>query len=301
MIVTTKIVYDFDGNVLEHDWYDYIGPVAFCKGDSVAKAQESSQAAFNTQLQSTFATQFSAQQKVLTYLQGKLQPMIDKPTGYDAATLTAMRTSSTDQTSAAYQNAQKTLQNRATQMNGGSDLPSGTQDQLQAALLQSEASDKASGQNAITVQNANLANSNYWNSVNALGGQAATMNPLGYAGAATSGSGAVAGLSQAYTASQGPGVMGLLGSLAGGAGTALSGSKLMTCWIAAKVFGESFYGPGTVLVRDWLTTHLADSWYGRMILRLYSQYGRQLSLSPIAVCMFTPVFKMILASAKRGI
>lgn len=30
MRITTKIVFDFDGKILEHEWFDYSGAVAFC-------------------------------------------------------------------------------------------------------------------------------------------------------------------------------------------------------------------------------------------------------------------------------
>jgi len=76
-------------------------------------------------------------------------------------------------------------------------------DQQTAALLTAEAADKGNAQNTITLNDANLKNTNYWNAMNVLSGNVASQfNPLGYANSATSGSNAVAGLSQAYTQSQ---------------------------------------------------------------------------------------------------
>src|SRR5438105_998688 len=76
---------------------------------------------------------------------------------------------------------------------------------------------QAAAQLGITQQNEALKQANYWNSINVLSGQAATANPLGYANSATSGSGAVADLSKAVTAANGPTLGAVLGGVAGGA------------------------------------------------------------------------------------
>src|SRR5258708_2676650 len=63
-------------------WYNDDAPVARLKGDSTAKAAEQQQAAFNAQLMSIFQQQFGRQSAIFDYLKGKMQPMIDNPTGY---------------------------------------------------------------------------------------------------------------------------------------------------------------------------------------------------------------------------
>ena len=215
----------------------YDGPVALAKGDSTAKASEAlslqnqqQQMDFNKSLLDIFQQQFGQQTDVLNYLKGKMQPMIDNPTGYSTDALTSMRTSATDQISNQYESAKQALQ-RTQFANGSRDLPSGVNDQLNAALLQSEASDKANAQNGITVQDENLKQANYWNAVNSLSGTAAMFNPQSYAGAATnaansatSAGDSVANLSQAVTASNGPTVGAILGGLAGGAISAAGSS-----------------------------------------------------------------------------
>jgi hypothetical protein len=213
--VTTRITWDIDGNIVEHEWFWYDGPVALCKGDSTAQAAEQQQAAFDTQLMQMFTAQYGNQQNMMNFLKGTLMPQIANPTGYDKATLAAMRTGATDTLSTEYNNAKAALQNSENQKNGGSDLPSGVNSQLDSALLSQEAQAKAGAQENITVQDASLKNANYWNAVNALSGQEAQMNPLGYAGAATSGSGAVSNLSNAVTASAGPTIGSILGGVVG--------------------------------------------------------------------------------------
>ena len=196
-------------------WYNDDAPVARLKGDSTAKAAEQQQAAFNAQLMSIFQQQFGRQSAIFDYLKGKMQPMIDNPTGYSPEALAAMRTSATDQLSNGYQNAQKALQTREF-ADGGRDLPSGVNAQLDSSLLTAEAADKSNAQNNITLANENLKQQNYWNALNVLNGVAVQENPLGYANSATAGSGAVANLSNAFTASQGPGWGSILGGVAGG-------------------------------------------------------------------------------------
>lgn len=235
--VWTRAVYAWDDRLgqyirLEDQSESYIhnGAVALCKGDSTAKESEhlseenqQNQMDFNKSLMDIFQKQFAKNSDVLDYIKGKMQPMLDNPTGYSAPALTAMRTSATDQISDQYQDAQRAL-NRKEFANGSEDLPSGVNEQLDAALLQSEASDKSTAQNSITMQDENLKQQNYWDAVNALSGVAAGYNPEGYAGATTSAAnsastaaGTTANLSQAVTASSGPTFGAILGGLAGGA------------------------------------------------------------------------------------
>lgn len=215
----TKIQYVWDGSgytLVGISPVEYGGEFALCKGDDTAKAAEQQQASFNSQLMSIFNQQFSKQSAILDFLKGKLEPMIDNPTGYSPEALTAMRTSADETLSDQYQHAQQALQNKEFTQ-GSRDLPSGVNDELDEALLNAEAKDKSNAQNTITLNDENLKQSNYWNALNVLSGQVASQfNPLGYAGAATSGSNAVAGLSNAYTQSQGPGLASILGGVAGG-------------------------------------------------------------------------------------
>jgi hypothetical protein len=185
---------------------------------------------FNSQLMNIFNQQFQNQQGVLNFLKGKMTAGVNNPQGYTPAQLTSMRTGATDATALQYQNAQKALQNNPAM--GSAGLPSGVRAQNEANLQGQEANAQAGAQEQITAQNANLQQTNYWNSVNALNGVAAQQNPLGYSGAATSGtdavngaSGAESGASNAETNAYNSGNswMGVLGGIAGGAGTALGG------------------------------------------------------------------------------
>jgi hypothetical protein len=201
-------------------------PVSGGKVDKTAQAAEKSQAAFTTTLQNAFKAQFANQQGVLDFLKGKLEPGITNPQGFDPATKTALNSNAIEQNAVAFQNATKAQQAQAAAHGDGSSLPSGVQEQIQGQIAGQAAGQKAGALNEIQLEDAQLKQSNYWNSVNALNGVAAQVNPLGYAGDANSGSNSVAGLSDAVSTSQKSGFWNTLGnSFSGSLGSALGGVK----------------------------------------------------------------------------
>lgn len=279
--------------------FNYDDTVALCKGDDVAKKQEADQAAFNTQLMASYQTQFSKQGAILDFLKGKLQPMIDHPTGYTPEALAAMRTSASDNLSTSYDNANKALQNRQFAA-GGRDLPSGVNAQISGSLAQAEASDKAAAQNTVTLNDENLKESNYWNAMNVLSGNVAGQyNPIGYANSVSSGSNAVAGLSQAVTASNQSQLLGALGGIAGGVGSAFAGTgfaKNLGCWMAAATF-DGWEDARTGCVRSYLWNTFSKTPIGAVVMALYMKYGERASQSPLLVNLFRPAFHLALAQA----
>lgn len=206
--------------IVRHDGsYEYAGPIWRCKGDPTAKAAEQQQMQFDSQLMNIFQAQYGKQSAITEYLTKQMQPQIDKGgQGMSPQALAAARTSATDTLSNQFAGAQRAV--NATEQRG---LPSGVNAQISGSMMAQEAEQQAAAQNQITSQNEQLKQQNYWNSINVLNGQAAVENPLGYAGSATSGGNTVAGLSQANTAASGPTFGAIIGSIAGGAGTALGG------------------------------------------------------------------------------
>jgi hypothetical protein len=213
------------GAVLDHVWHEYWGPVDLCKGDSLAEQSEASTLTFQNTLQNIFSQQYATQSNTLNYLNGKMQAQVNAGgTGYNAATLAAMRTSATDQNAAAVQNAQRASQN-AEFNEGGQNLPSGVNAQINAGIATAGAQQQAATQEGITQQNAQLQNANYWQATNVLSGNAAQANPLGYASAGNQAGSTVAGLSSANTAADGPTAGALVGQL-GAAALAGGGAAL---------------------------------------------------------------------------
>ena len=203
------------GKILHEDSYDYTGPVSLCKGDSTAKQSEQQQAAFNQTLRQSFATRFATQNDILSKLNGVFSGIVANPQGFTPTTLAALNTNNLENSATDYQNATKAAQASAA-AHGGNGLPSGVQAQIAGQLASAGANETAQGQRQIALANADQQQRNFWAALSGETGIANTEDPLGYASGATSGSGAVAGLSKAYTDSKGPGWGSILGGIAGG-------------------------------------------------------------------------------------
>ena len=297
MRVTTKLVMSMvTGEVLCHEWFDYSGPVAFCKGDPVAQQQEQAQANFDNQLTQIFSQQYATQKGQLDYLNNRMRPIINSGgAGFSDPELASMRTAASDTNARQYQNAQDALNNQITQSSGGSKLAgvAGSTIEAKAALLNAEAQTEAASQETITSQNAQLKQQNYWNAINALNGVAAQENPLGYASAATNSANSVTGLSQAVTQANQSQLLGALGGIASGVGSALGGgfSKggLFGCWVAASFWGWD--NIKTWVVRLWVQTK-APKWFKNF----YMAHGEQIAATPLRWA-YRPVFEFVLRTA----
>lgn len=228
MFITTKITVSMEtGEVIEHEGFEYCGPIAFCKGDSTASQTESSQAAFTNTLQQAFQTQFATQQSTLNFLNNTLQKQITNPTGLGAGDLAATRTSATDQIAKANQDAMRANQTREGIQGGPggvSILPSGVDAQITASEQTAAAQANAQAQDQITQQNEQLKLQQQQNAENGLLGVASQENGTGTAGNATGAADSVASLSQAVTAANGPGIGQILGGVATGIGGATIGA-----------------------------------------------------------------------------
>jgi hypothetical protein len=190
------------------------------KGDDTLKKQEQAQADFTNTLQANYKTQFAQQSQILSFLQKKLEPQINNPQGYDAKTLATMRTGARDTNASEFAGSERSLNTALTARTGATTLPSGVDAQLQAMNFNDAAANESRGQNDITMADANLKNANYWNSVNALSGNAAQFNPTSYSNSANSSASTTADLGSAYQASKQSQLMSTLGGVAAGVGGA---------------------------------------------------------------------------------
>lgn len=193
------------------------------KGDQLVQQNEQAQLDLNKQLAASFSQNNAMNKQTLDYLNGKLKPMIENPTGFSPEALTALRTSTSDTNAGQFNDATSALNDQLAARGGASSLPSGVDAQLRAQVASVGATQEASSQNGITLQNEQLKQQNLWNAINALSGNATAYNPTGFANSATSGAGAVSNLSQALTASKQSQLLGALGGVAAGAGSALGG------------------------------------------------------------------------------
>jgi hypothetical protein len=216
MIIYTRIVIDMATlAVIESDGFEYTGPIALCKGDNTASAEETSQQNFSTQLQQAFQTNNANQQNQLNFLNSKMQSAINNPQGYGASTLASMRAQANDQVASQDQNVQRSVNNSMATKGGAEALPSGVGAQIDASIASQAAQAGNRAQQDITVQNANLENQNQWNAVKAEEGVAGMENPEGMAGENNTAASTVGSLSNAVTQSQGPSVGSILGGVVG--------------------------------------------------------------------------------------
>lgn len=193
------------------------------KGDKTAQASEQQSLTLQKQMADLFTKQYGDQSQITKFLTSKLEPILsDGGQGYSPEALAAMRTSASDNISKSYADQKTALQTQEF-ARGGRDLPSGVNAQLDAQLAGAQASDLSNTQNQITLANENQKQSNFWNAVNGLTGNATVINPQSYAAGSSNAAGQVAQAGQVYNASKQSQLLGALGGLAGGAGTALAG------------------------------------------------------------------------------
>jgi hypothetical protein len=169
MLITSRVTFDIDtGRVLARDCYDYDGPLELACGASAAQtAAQQNEANLSNSLMSDFSTVFGQNQNILGSITQAFQPIIaagPNQQGFSPAELTSMQTQATDATSQGAQNAQiaAAAKNATT---GGSNLPSGVQEQIQASLNNSAAQENAREQGAITQANYATGRQNFFNAV----------------------------------------------------------------------------------------------------------------------------------------
>jgi hypothetical protein len=191
-------------------------------GDKTLSNTEKSQADFTNTLHDAFKSQFGARKGTLDFLTGTLTDSVKNPQGMTPEALAAARTQATQQTAGDFDNAQKAVQGKFA-ARGGSSLPSGVDEQVLGSLAGAGATEQSNAQNNITLENERQRQQNYWNSVSGLQNVAQQEDPNGLASNATNAADSTATLGSAYKSSQSSQLLGVLGSIAGGAGTALGG------------------------------------------------------------------------------
>lgn len=190
MHVTTKIVFDIAGNVLEHEWHEYDGPAVECKGATDAeKSTAQSQTDFMGQLMGNYATQFGNQSAVLKSISDSVTPTLlagPNQFGYSKPEEAALRTQASEGTAAQYRSAKQATGESLAAVGGGDVfLPSSTKAALTAQNANAAAGLEANQQLGITNQGYELGRQNYGNAVGTLENVSSQYNPTAYAGQTT--------------------------------------------------------------------------------------------------------------------
>jgi hypothetical protein len=184
---TSKIVWDWTGEVVERVALDYVGPVDACKGSSVANDQRKQELDMQKQA-------FNMQQKQLSMLNDQFGKYLTGNVGFDPQQLGIMRSQFLNQNSNSFNDAGTGLrQALASRGIGTGDSPVGGEfTRGLTGLYSAGASNRAGGLANIDLTNLQQMLTNKFNAGSILSGNAATLNGA----QATAGQGASNALSE---------------------------------------------------------------------------------------------------------
>ena len=214
----------------------YTGPQPLMKASQEQKDAATQNQQFTDQLRSQFNTAFAASQATNAQFSDQINGILAKANagqGFTDAELASLNTSNTETQSGNTANALSAQQRMAQQQGGGSTIPNGAQQQLQAQILASGAANQAAGARQIALSNAQQAQSNMQFGTQALGTLAGLQSSQASAlqnGAITNGANSYQEVTQAFQPSNffsnlASGVLaGVGGAVAGPLGASLGGS-----------------------------------------------------------------------------
>lgn len=234
MKVTTKIVFDCEGNVLEHEWFEYSGPVAECKGQDVAQGQQQQELAMQQQA-------FQTQMQQLQTLNGAFSKYLSGNIGYSPTAMAGMTSQFLNSNNNTFNQAGQQVRSAlGARGEGTGALPTGgNYAQGIASLMGGKAQSQSQGLLGLQVQNQQQALQNQFNAGSLLSGNAATLTGTqGVAGNAAS-----SALQSYIQGINAPGFLQSLGtSFASGLGGALGAGVSGGLGTAASTVGSGNFG-----------------------------------------------------------
>jgi len=236
---------------------------------------------------------FATQQQQLAMLNKSFSPYLAGKTGFDPQLLASMRSQFLNQNAATFNQAGSAVKSAlAARGEGTGGAPvGGTYGSGISNLMAAKAGSQAGGLMNINMQNAQQALQNQFNAGNILSGNAATQTGTqGVAGSAAS-----SALQSYVTASANSFGGSLMSSLGKSLGT--PPQMPIPCWIAESIWGIG--DPRTALVRNWLGNEFSQTWYGRIIMKLYRKFGERVARRPWLVKLLKPLFEKALWESLR--
>lgn len=155
MKITTKLVLDWSGKVLEHEWYDYHGDVELCCGVPAGQqALAASQTNFYNQMTAQSTAEFAQATAISQQLQQEFSPIFaagPNQYGFSTAEDTALRTQSTETMAAAARDATAASRTQMAGEGGGNEYtPQGANRAVTAGINVSAAEQAANEKLGIT-------------------------------------------------------------------------------------------------------------------------------------------------------
>lgn len=169
MRVTTRITFDWTGQVLEHDYYTYEGTVDLCKGSDSAKAVRDKEYAMQ---KASFDKQMAMVDKLTKAFSGDLTGK----NGFDPQTLAAMKASFLNSNDSTFNQAGSQAREAiGARGNTGANPVGGDFTRGISGLLGARAGSQSQGLLGVDIQNAQQAITNKFNAGSILSGNAATL------------------------------------------------------------------------------------------------------------------------------
>ena len=226
MKITTKITISIaTGEVLEHEFYEYSGPVALACGATPGQQQlaHSQTSGYNT-LVNQAQSQFGNASGVFQDLVSSFAPIVaagPNQQGFSPAEVSAMNSQAITSTGQGYRNAKAAVGNAESAVGGGNtgDTSGGATVGENLSLAENAANQTSSELNNITQQNYATGRQNYFNAASGLAGAPGVFGTANQAGQVATGAGEAAAGTQNQIASQNNSwvgaVTGALGNIAG--------------------------------------------------------------------------------------
>lgn len=195
--VTTKIVWDINGNVIEHEGYDYSGPVALCCGASDEQHQVfTEQNDLMKNLSSQMQTIFGNSSSVFKDLMSAYSPIVAAGVGQQGYTLpeqAALKSQAIEDTGNAYEHARRAVgEHQAAQGGGTLALPGGASNAADIELANSAAAQTSGALTKINENNYEQGRENFFNAAKGIAGATDVFNPATSAGNAATEAGSSA-------------------------------------------------------------------------------------------------------------
>jgi len=221
MYVTTKIVWDYRGVILEKEGYLYDGPIEHLCGASQQQEQY-----YNTLINQA-NTEFGNASKVFNDLYSAMSPIVaagPNQQGYSATELNNLNQVAIGGTSQAYNNAAKVARESSAAAGGSNFIPSGATLQTNAAIAGSAAQQESSELSQIQSNNYAQGRENYFTAAGDLAGATGTFNPAtAGANAATEGGNSAANTANQIAQENNSWVQAVTGAIGGVAGSIATG------------------------------------------------------------------------------
>lgn len=238
MRVTTKISFDSSGNITEHEWFEYDGPVALAKGSESARAVRDKEFAMQQQA-------FNTQMAMMNQLKSAFSPYLSGTQGFSPQALAAMKSQFLNSNNQTFNQAgQQVREALGARGDTGSNPIGGNYIRGLSGLLGAKAGSQSQGLLGVDVTNAQQALQNMFNAGSILSGNAASLTGTqGVAGSAMSN--ALNQFMQAENSGFGASFMrGFGGSLGQGLGTGISSGLTFGLGSLGKTLGGSGGGGG---------------------------------------------------------